>query len=773
MGARAALAVAIAVLALTATLAGEVRPSAAGPAPPPSPAPPLVTDQAPLPATVATSPLPSGSSIRLTLTLDFSNASRLARLLTELNDPTSPAYRAFLTPTEFRAEFAPAPGSFGAVEAALRAVGGRSISVAPGRLAVDGVVPAAGVEHLLGVRLVTYRASDGSTVYTSTGTPRLPSALDALVAGVGGLTDRANSALELAAVERPAVPVPEFVTEQGTGVQWAFGSDYAQAFGLTQLWPGSGTLRATYPTGIAIATLLASSYNQSADGGAGVNLPPFDPSVVSAYFNATLGPGWPTPNVTGVPVPVDSVTPPLPGSLGKLTDTSSDEYENSLDLEMAGSLAPGASLYNFYFPASVEANPGATVGDVADDFGLDLAAALSYDYSPNRLAVISGSFGLPEQNDSLWYSGLEEAAALGVTVVSASGDQGDAPSILTGRGSPWPTWPATATFDDMGAISVGGTTVTLDGAPTSTATPEEINATFDSSVTGIATARAWYDGTDPGDYAGSEGGASELFPEPAWQFHSAAQPAIVNATEKQGSYFAGRAGPDVAFPGNNTVAFVFANATGTIYLDVLGGTSVAAPVFAGFLADIVAIDGQRAGAFEPLGFLDPELYRIASFYASPAVRNTTLEDGDPFLDVVSGANFVFSAARGWDAVTGWGEISAPAFLAAINNATIANYVYTGPTPSLPPRPPAPFLTPQTEYYLIAVGALVAIALVIVAARPERRRPGAAPRPSRPQDDPFAVEPAPRPTTGGSSFACPYCGGERPAEPVRCPHCGQL
>ena len=392
------------------------------------------------------------------------------------------------------------------------------------------------------------------------------------------------------------------------------------------------------------------------------------------------------PRVTGVPVTVDSVTPPLPGSLGAYTDTSSDEFENSLDLEMAGSLAPGAALYNFYFPGSVTAGTGTAAGDVADDFALDLSDALAYDYSPDHLAVVSGSFGLVEQNDSLWDSGLEEAAAIGVTVVCASGDQGNAPDLLTGRGSSLPTWPATAAFDDTGTVSVGGTTITLAGTPTSTATPSEVNATYDSSVTGVQSAVAWYDETTPEEYAGSEGGASEVFPEPSWQFHSAAQPAIVNATERQGSYFAGRAGPDVSFPANNTIAFVFANSTGTIFLDILGGTSVAAPVFAGLIADIVAVDGARAHAFEPLGFVDPDLYHIASYYASAAVRNSSAEADDPFQDVVSGSNYLFSAAPGWDAVTGWGELSALKLAVALNDSNATGFVYLGPTPSLPPDP---------------------------------------------------------------------------------------
>ena len=463
MVAREAVAIALAVLALTAMGAGALRP---GPTPTanvekvPSR---LVTDQMPVRPGESAVALPGSAVVRLSFTLAFENASRLDGMLGGLSNPSSPLYRAYLTPSQFRTEFSPTAAAVDQVESALDRVGATDLSVAPGRLAIQADLTASSVRSLLGVELVSVTGPVGAALYTSVGTARLADSLAGLVTGVGGLSDLGNARAALTARDGPPRPVGQFVVERGTSNQWDVGSDFAQALGATALWPGSNTTDATYPSDVAIATLLASSYNSTYDHGAGVNLPPFDPAVVNAYFNATLGPGWPTPTVTGVPVTVDSITPPAPGSLHGLNDTSSDEFENSLDLEMAGSLAPGAALYNFYFPGSLMSDFGLSTGDIADDFALDLSDALAYDYAPDHLAVVSGSFGLAEQNDSLWDSGLEEAAALGVTVVCASGDQGDAPALLTDRGNPWPTWPATAAFADTGVISVGGTTVTLAG----------------------------------------------------------------------------------------------------------------------------------------------------------------------------------------------------------------------------------------------------------------------------------------------------------------------
>jgi subtilase family serine protease len=518
---------------------------------------------------------------------------------------------------------------------------------------------------------------------------------------------------------------------------------------------------ATYPTNVAIATLLASGFNESQR----VNTPPWDPSVIDAYYNNTLAPSWNTSghisNITGVPVSIAGVTPPLPGAFGALNDSTLDEYENSLDLEMAGSLAPGAPLYNFYFAGSLLVS-AVSDADVASYFDQDLAAALSYNYSPARLGVVSGSFGVADLNDSLWNQELEEAAAMGVTVVSASGDQGNAPDHLTGRSDgQWPIWPATAAFDSSGSVSVGGVSVISSGTVAGWWNGSVLNATYDPGFDGIYQLSTWWDtGGGPGTYAGSEGGVSASYSEPDWQGHSAAQPNIVNATIVQGAGSLGRAGPDIAFPANATVAYVVADASRNIYFDLLEGTSVAAPAFAGFLADEIAV------AHHLFGYLTPELYRIASYYAaSPGPTN-------PFYDVVNGTNYVFSAGPGWDATTGWGAPLGPLFYAADANPTVRDYVYTGPTPGLPPTPPAPAV-PWTEIFIIfGVGATVAVLLVVVMARPSRRS-------TAPPPPPFGAllpPPAPGAFSGGgrgATFLCPYCGAMRPAEPVRCPRCGAL
>jgi len=749
--------------------------SAALPDAPASPA--LVTDAVALSPGAPNGSLPASTPITLTLTLTDPHAGSLAEFLSQAEDPMSPGYHHFVTFPQFLARFAPPASQLASVAEALRSAGASDISSTADRSSVTAVLSAGAAEGLLGVRLESFGTLAGLPLYTAVGTVALPPSLVGLVAGVGGLSDEATAVLDVEqaswALEKRPLPFArgEFSHVNSTGENWYLGSDYTQLYGVTDLFPGVGSVaNATYPRSVAIATLLVSAYNNSV-GGTG-NLPPFDPNVVESYLNQTLGPGWPISNVTGVPVPIDGVVPPLPGSFGNVNDSTEYEVENSLDLEMAGSLAPGAALYNFYYGASLLSGT-TTEGDASDYFAMALGAALAYPYSPQHLAAISCSFGLPDLDSAAWDAELLTAAATGVTLVSASGDQGNAPDTLTGRDDgQWPVWPASDASDVAGALSAGGVSIAVSGEPSSYFNGSALNISYDPHVGTLTSAVAWYD-TDggQGSYAGTEGGISTVYPEPAWQFDSAAEWPIVNATVLQGATSLGRAGPDLAMPANDTIATIAANSTGSIFFLPLEGTSVAAPVLTGLLADIVAVDNNgSSAAWTSLGFIDPEIYRFGSFFWTHPGSGS-----DPFLDVTAGGNYVFSAGPGWDATTGWGEVEAPALLAAFHNSTLLDYQYTGPTPILPILLSAPTgnIPWPVIFAIFGVGFTVAVLLIVMTARQSRSRPA-------PPMVPWGAQGSTPPTPGvsasiatlpGATFLCPYCGAIRPSEPVRCPQCG--
>ncbi|EQD30813.1 hypothetical protein B2A_13981, partial [mine drainage metagenome] len=152
-------------------------------------------------------------------------------------------------------------------------------------------------------------------------------------------------------------------------------------------------------------------------------------------------------------VPINGA--PKPG-ISASYDQSGANIENTLDLEMVGSTAPGASIYNVYGPSATYTN--------LDD-------ALAYILNPNssvpglkNVSVVTNSWGGSDQNDSSWYQYLEEAQTRGITVLASSGDSGNNPnsSKWTGTG---PEFPSTMAFNDFGVTAVGGTTLVVNDRP--------------------------------------------------------------------------------------------------------------------------------------------------------------------------------------------------------------------------------------------------------------------------------------------------------------------
>jgi subtilase family serine protease len=212
-------------------------------------------------------------------------------------------------------------------------------------------------------------------------------------------------------------------------------------------------------------------------------------------------------------------------------------------------------------------------------------------------------------------SALQYAAARHVTVVVASGDEG-----ALGNGATTPVKGIILPTSDPLVLAAGGTSLTAN------------------PVTGAYISEtAW--NTPPGPGGGpsaSGGGFSHLFARPAYQD---GVPGI-GAT---------RGVPDVAADASspNGMALAFTAPGGGYELVGAGGTSAAAPFWAG----LIALADQQAG--HPLGFVNPAIYRIAR---GPLYHKA-------FHDITTGNNTVslngvtvtgYQAGPGWDPVTGWG-----------------------------------------------------------------------------------------------------------------------
>lgn len=614
-------------------------------------------------------PLRGLTPIRIDLALTPSHASALAALDQALGNPGSGEYRHFLTESQYEDRFTPPTVAVAALETYFRTHGGSDFTRSADGLALEFTLLAGSVPSAFGTTLLQTGRFDGEPLYRAASSPTLPTTLNGFVNGIDGLTDTSASGAPLAAALL-APGSPQFLVEEGSRHELLVGSDIAQAYGDSSLFPGTSNPNGTFGGGTAVATLLMSGYNYTARE----DVPPFAPAAVQNYFMSTFPPWWPLPTVEAVPVPLEGLTPPPANPPDPLTDDTTAVTENSLDLEMIGSMAPGARLVNFYFPESLlVATPGSGYSDIADDFALDLGAALSYNYSSARLTAVSNSYALPDLNDTLWNSELAHAQAIGVTVIAATGDEGNAPSSRTGRiPGLEPDWPATVAFGSTGVLAVGGTVLNLTGLPTSLVYPPSLpQLAYDTSIGGLASEIAWSTPPAATLFAGSEGGISAVYPEPSWQFHSAAQPQLVNATEISGASHLGRAVPDLSMVASSVLVETAIGPAGP-QIGVYDGTSIAAPLVAGALAVCSSELGRG------FGYLDPLLYHMGSYEAAHAMP------APPFRDITSGANYLFSAGPGWDAVTGWGSLDIGSFPSALANATLANYSYSGPIPALPP-----------------------------------------------------------------------------------------
>ena len=223
----------------------------------------------------------------------------------------------------------------------------------------------------------------------------------------------------------------------------------------------------------------------------------------------------------------------------------------------------------------------------------------------NDVPIISTSWGEAEAEDTsadrtALNTDFSEAAAQGQSIYAASGDSG---SDDAGNGGTSVDFPAS----DGYVTGTGGTTLktTTAGAWSSE--------------------KAWSD---------SGGGVSSYFTTPSFQ-----------TSVNSGTY---RAVPDVAADADpNTGWAIYTEGSWAEY----GGTSAAAPNWAAFTA--IYDDEAAALGKSALGYANSAIYTLAesSDYSSA------------FHDVTSGSNGAYSAATGYDKVTGWGSYNGANFIA--------------------------------------------------------------------------------------------------------------
>lgn len=249
----------------------------------------------------------------------------------------------------------------------------------------------------------------------------------------------------------------------------------------------------------------------------------------------------------------------------------------------------------------------------------DLTAAYNAAVAANVAKVINVSLGECESNARLTGTQATDdqiflaAVAQGQTFVVATGDSG---SYECGGKTSAQSYPAVSPY----VIAVGGTSVSTSTTGTWTGETVWACTNYSTCATG----------------GGTGGGVSLIEAAPSWQLASK----VLGTSTRRGV-------PDISFAGDpSTGAITLVKGKYVQY----GGTSLAAPIFAGFWARIQSANGNR------LAFPAPALYKYG-------VAQTAL-----FHDVVSGNNGGYTAAKGWDYTTGFGSLNVGNFAAFVTSS---------------------------------------------------------------------------------------------------------
>jgi hypothetical protein len=608
---------------------------------------------------------------RMVLVLSPSEAQEAAlkQLISDQHTRNSPNYHHWLTPAQFGAQFGAVDSDVQAVTAWLQSTGFSVDRVAGSKRWVEFSGTAAQLENAFHTVMQYYRVN-GKTFLANSTDVAVPAELSGVTRGVLSLNNfgRAAPVHEVyGAAGRTAGGVKTKLTPNLTALGSTTNTYYVAPGDFAAIYSTNGLLNSGVDgTGISIAVTAQSQIELT------------DVQTFRQIFDLRSN----DPNFL--------LSGPDPGIANQL-----DSEEALLDVEWAGAVAPGATI-NLVVAGSTDTTSG-----------VDLAAAYAIDNEVSP--ILTYTYGTCEQTlgsaGNAFYNALwQQAAAEGITVVVASGDNGAA-----GCDNPTAGMPATQGLAVNGVaatpynIAVGGTQFAEASQPAtywSTA-----NSTNYSSAIGYIPEAAWNESCDPSQTASptncvlgnsnfsllsSAGGPSTIYPKPSWQVGTGV-PAD-SARDLPDVALAAAAGHDES---------VYCTSLGgtpcqinaqqeVVGLTLVGGTSLSTPAMAGILALIE----QKNGALQ--GQINYILYPLAQAQGnscnSSTQTNPAAQTSCVFYDVTTGTNEVpcagaspgcsstqntvngfttgQTAGQGYDLVTGLGSVNATNLAMAWKNSTL-------------------------------------------------------------------------------------------------------
>jgi uncharacterized protein (TIGR03437 family) len=518
------------------------------------------------------------SHITLTLKRTLEQHAALDQLLDELQDPSSPNYHKWLTPEEFGERFGAQASDLTRVADWLRSEGFTVESTARGRGWIVFNGTAGQAEGAFGTEIHRY-ATDGRMHFGPASPPAVPAEFKQLIVSIRGLDDFHW--------EPPRRFTP--LLTESNGSHALAPADLVNIYGLYGVLANG-----IDGTGQSIVIV----------GQSGIHLSDIQD------FRTTFG----LPDL----LPQTILVGDDPG----LDLKGGGMLEADADLEWAGAVAPNANLIYVYAPDVLDAVQAA--------IDRNLAPVIGMSYSSCEPSVSSGDAGALRDL-------AQQANAQGITWIASSGDSGAAGCDQQG------TYPASqglavglpASVPEV--TGVGGTEFN-EGSGTYWV---PTNSQHFGSVGGYIPEIAWNDTSAANGLWASGGGASALYPKPAWQ----TGPGV---PARNARYV-----PDISFSASPYHDPYVTQSGGSLY--AVGGTSVGAPVMAG----AVALLNQRLASVKAqpgLGNINPLLYsEKPTVYHDTVTGNNIVPCADGSPDCVNGS-LGYTAGPGYDPVTGLGSV---------------------------------------------------------------------------------------------------------------------
>lgn len=601
----------------------------------------------------------------LNLSIEFKprHQKEIDQLIAEQQDPSSPHFRQWLTPQEYTRRFGPTPADFEAVAGWLTQSGFTVTSGSP----ADGLIRFTGnvatAERAFNTKIMTF--GDGSK-FANTTEPEVPAALANRVGEVLGLQNlgklepvysgsRIHRGIPLGKPAARPTSMKQSTKQSGLSPAWAWahlgGTGFTFAPEDFYIFYDENTLLGDGINGTSAGDCIGIF----ADG----NI--FD-DILTVFTSDPADLGF---SITPIALTTVLAEGSDPGVIAGV------DVEAYLDIEWSHAVAPGASTMLYV------ADPNSFT------YEQNLQDAIGRAVTDNKCGAINISYDDCGQPAAFYTSTMgpifEKAALQGQSVFVSSGDHGvDTCDLGTPNVNELSANPNTT--------SVGGTEFTPTFNPVT------------GNVEGVVSEGVWNDNTlaSADENTAGGGGVSQVFTtKPGFQ----KGPGVPNDGKRDL--------PDVSMiasadhPG---VLIIVDDDSGPSPVDTAtaiqeGGTSLAAPVWAGISRLIQQKIGKRPG---PLNWI---IYKMAGAPAGEAAAGfrDVRTGNNTFIDSSTVTVTGYSAGPGYDLASGWGTVDVTDFV----NAYAAAEALATPTPTPTPSPtptatitptatPTPTVTPTPE-----------------------------------------------------------------------------